>query len=422
MKPSFKILCLLLAAAMLLPLCACTSATIPTGGDPTQPSQPSNNVQPPKRSHDLMAGVTRNPVQSAEIPEALYASVTDFSFALLRNAYQEGKNTVLSPESILTALALVANGANGQTLSQLEQALGASIDELNNWFAARDPGQELVSANAIWMKEDLPVHQTFLQKNADYFGASAYTAAMDEKTLADINDWVAKNTKDRIKKLLGRLDADTRMVLVNALTFDGEWANPYTKSDLRDGIFHAPGGDQKVTMMLSEERGYLSDDKATGFIKNYSGGRYAYAALLPNEGVSVQDYLASLTGEGFLKMLENAGSTRVLATMPKYKTECDFELTRVLQTMGVSDLFCDLADLSGISSEHLYVSSIVHKTFLEVDELGTRAGAATGVMVDGATAVPEDPKIVNLDRPFVMVIYDRQTNAIVFCGVINSVA
>lgn len=409
-----RILSILLLGSLLLSLCACTAVlpdeTLPGKSDETAPKD------------DLQSEIPREPVKISAVTSGQNAAVAEFAVRLVQSTYEKEQNNILSPESVLTALALVANGAKGQTLAQLEALFGMSMDEMNNLFATREMGEEFSSANAAWFREGFPVREEYLQKNTDYLGTYTCQAAFNEQTLTEINAWVSEHTKQRISHILDALPTEAQMVLVNALTFDAKWQTPYTDRDIMSGVFHGTAGNSNVAMLCSQEGLYLNDGKATGFVKYYEGRRYAFAALLPNEGVSMQDYLAGLTGESLLSTLQNAQFAAVITKMPTLKTECCFEsLTEALRNMGVSDVFdSELSDLSGISENPLYVSNIVHKTFLQIDAEGTKAAAVTGTILFETTGVVENPKTVILDRPYLLVIYDTESSSILFCGTINN--
>ena len=214
------------------------------------------------------------------------------------------------------------------------------------------------------------------------------------------------------------------MVLLNALTFDAKWAAPYKTADVREGTFTAADGtEQTVEMMHKTEQLYLDDGLATGFVKDYAGGRYCYAALLPNDNVPTEEYLASLTGASLLNTIKNAEECRVSTAMPKYKIETSAELNQALTAMGISDAFSRAdADFSRISDTPQYIDEVLHKTYMKVDEEGTEAAAVTAVITRYAAPMQSYDHTVILDRPYVMAIVDRETEAVVFLGVVNSIS
>ena len=378
---------------------------------------------------DLMAEITPRESEPATVPDDASAFAVDFAARLFRATY-DGKNTLLSPLSALVALAMTANGAAGETRAQMESALGLTVGELNAFFAAylaslkKDDGVTLAVADSIWLRDDqrFSVKEDFLQINADVYRAGAFRAPFDKTTVKDVNQWVKDHTDGLIDKILDDLRGDDLALLVNALLFDGKWATPYTlKTQKSSGLFHKEDGtDATVTFLSSGEDRYLSDrDRAVGFIKPYVGGRYAFAALLPAEGTALADYVATLSGERITEILTSAENVAFQTKMPKFETRFETDLKDALSAMGMTDAFLlEKADFSGISeTTPLYLGEVIHKTFIEVGEKGTRAGAVTAPRGKGASPQP-DLEVV-LDRPFVYILFDTTTNIPLFIGALN---
>lgn len=383
---------------------------------------------------DLMEGVTPKRVEAQEDLSKGSAQIADFALRLLQATDGNGENALLSPLSVLCALSMTANGAKGETREQMEEVLGMSVEELNlylySYLSALPQGEDykLSVANSIWFTDDerFTVNKDFLQTNADYYGAGAYKAPFDRSTLNDINNWVKENTDGMIPKVLEELSANAVMYLVNALAFEAEWQDVYEKHQVRDGEFtKEDGSKQEVELMYSSEGKYLEDEKAKGFIKYYKGGKYAFAALLPNEGVSVEEYIDSLDGEALAAMLANAKGAAVDAAIPKFETEYGTEMSQVLKSMGMPLAFdMDNADFSGLGSSsagNICISRVIHKTYIEVGEKGTKAGAATVVEMKDGSATIGEIKRVYLDRPFVYMLIDRENNIPFFIGTMMDV-
>lgn len=410
-----SLICIVLLIALSVQLCACAQET-------EKPSVQALAVQG-NGTVDLMANVQPLSVSVQNVDDAYSVAAANFAVSLLQNSY-EGENCILSAYSVYTALAMTANGADGQTLAQMESVLGMSAAELNVYLyaLAKNAGSELNSANSIWLRkaEDLSVNADFLQINADYFGADAFAADFDAQTLADINEWINDHTNGMIENALDRIDPTTMLYLINALQFDASWLTAYHSGQIFDGIFYAENGEQTVQMMSSEEGKYLNDGNAVGFMKPYAGEQYSYVALMPNEGISMQEYLATLTGESLLATVRNATDITVFATMPKYEASCSTDLSETLCKMGMTDAFTDGADFSRMSNQDLMISRVLHRTKLNVDELGTQAGASTIVILDTKGFIMNSETVV-LNRPFVMGIFDRVNQCFVFLGTVDSV-
>lgn len=379
---------------------------------------------------DLMAGVQpgdRKTSIDVTGPEA--AALTDFAVRLLQNLPCGEENTLLSPVSILCALAMTENGAKGETLNQMEATFGLDQATLNHYLYAyakslpQGDKYQLSLANSIWMRDDarLTVEPGFLQANADWYGAGAFKAPFDNATCKEINRWVKDHTNGMIDGVLDKIPAEAVLYLINALAFDAEWESVYEESQVWEDTFTAQNGTERTVEFLhSKEFRYLSDDKASGFMKYYADNQYAFAALLPDEGVSISDYIESLTGEKLHDLLTNCSAEPVYTSIPKFETEYAASLAETLQSMGLTDAFDgEKADFTAMGSSEngpLFISDVIHKTYIKVDEKGTKAGAVTAVEMNAESAPIEDPKEVILNRPFVYMIIDTQANLPIFLG------
>ena len=390
------------------------------------------------QSDDLMDDIKPNPdvTKNVELVDVSDAAVTDFGVRLFKESLADGENTLISPLSVLVALSMTANGADGETLSQMEAVLGMPIEQLNSWvntYMSNLPEEEkykLSLANSIWFKdaESFTVNEDFLQTNADYYGAGIFKAPFDNSTLKEINKWVEDNTDGMIKDILNEIPPEAVMYLVNALAFDAEWQNIYKENQIRDGKFTTEDGEKRdIELMYSSEGMYLEDDMATGFIKYYKDRKYAFAALLPNEGVSVSNYVASLNGEHLNEMLANAQQGVVSTAIPKFETEFKVEMSDILKKMGMPDAFnfavADFSKLGESTEGNICISRVIHQTYINVDGKGTKAGAATVVEMEAESAMEslEPPKEVYLDRPFVYMLIDCETNLPFFIGTMMDV-
>ena len=411
---SLAIICLHLVCAMAVNLTGCTMKV---------------------QAKDLMEGITPNNVDALDDLSSQNADVTDFAIRLFKASNENGKNTLISPLSVLCALAMTANGAEEETLAQMEEVLGMTTDELNLYLYSymknlpQGDKYKLSLANSIWFTDDerFTVNQDFLQTNADYYGADIYKAPFNNQTCKDINNWVKDKTDEMIPEILDKIPADAIMYLVNALAFEAEWSEIYEKQQVKDGKFTKEDGTkQEVELMYGVEGTYLEDENGIGFKKYYKGGKYAFIAMLPNEGVNVSDYVASLDGESLNALLNNTQHTTVHTAIPKFETEYSVEMSEILRGMGMTEAF-DMysANFKGIgtsSDGNIHISRVLHKTFISVGEKGTKAGAVTVVeAADGAAMEPQEPKEVYLDRPFVYMLIDCENNIPFFIGTMMDV-
>ena len=386
------------------------------------------------RAQNLMDGINPNEVSALDDLGTQNPAVTDFAIRLFKASEESGKNTLISPLSVLCALSMTANGAKEETLAQMESVLGMTVDELNIYLYSymknlpQGEKYKLNLANSIWFTDDesFTVNRDFLQTNADYYGADIYKSPFDEKTCKEINNWVKNNTDEMIPKILNEINSDAVMYLVNALAFDAEWAEIYKESAVRYGKFtKEDGSTQNVEFMYNTESRYIEDNNATGFMKYYKEGKYAFVALLPNEGVSVSEYISSLDGEALSEMFANSQIATVRTCVPKFESEYEVEMSEILVKMGIVDAFdggtADFTGLGTSTAGNIFINRVLHKTFISVDEKGTKAGASTVVEMDPESAPPVDIKKVYLDRPFVYMLVDCENNIPFFIGTMMDV-
>ena len=299
-----RIAALVLAACMALPLFGCGSKLT---------------------AQSLTEGVTARTIDTHIDLTDDSTAVMDFAAALLRQTTKE-EGVLLSPVSLLYALGMTANGAGGTTLSQLEKAMGMDRDTLNDYLYTyrmslpeNTKKCKLSLANSLWVRDIFRVEDSFLDNCVSYYDAEVYRSAFDEAMKNDLNHWVSNQTDGMIDKLLEQAPSErTMLYLVNAVCFDAKWKKPYEKDDIQKGaVFTAADGTRQTADLLwSQESLYLSDDNTTGFMKYYDGGRYAFVGLLPNEGVSITDYVAGLTGGKLHALLNDPQHGTVEAAIP----------------------------------------------------------------------------------------------------------
>lgn len=403
-----RLLCLVMAVMMLLTGCG-------RQGNSTQLSKPEKPTE--KLSFSQVENLSEN--------------VMNFSAEIFSHTAGEN-NSLVSPVSLLYALAMTANGADGRTLAEFEKLINTDMNKLNSYLAAfttnmpQSPKAKLDMANAIWFRDNgFTTNEDFLDINRNYYGAGVYTAPFDDGTVKDINNFVKDATDGQINKILDNIPQSTVMYLLNALSFDSEWEEKYKKEQIHDGTFNAYDGSiQTVKMMYSQENRYIEDENTTGFTKDYKGGNYRFVALLPDENTDIIDYVKTLTGEKLADLL-NTQSCTVDVGIPQFKTDYAAEMKDILTDMGLGSFFDPAtADFSKLGSAqyNLYVSSVIHKTTLTLDDNGTKAAAITLVSQnEGAAAPPEDLKAVILDRPFVYMIVESQTDIPVFIGTVMTI-
>ncbi len=363
--------------------------------------------------------------------------VMDFSVKLLKNSVSESENILISPLSSLGALAMVAVGAEENTKTQLEGVIGFTVEELNDYVHLYRSGLSeaengsLKMNNSVWLNEakELNINQSFLQTITDYYEAPVYQVTFDNKARNEINLRISEETNDTIKDALPLLSEDAVMFLINTIAFECEWSEPLRESQIQDGTFTTEQGiKRKAYMMRNEEFHYLHDEKASGVMKHYDEYRYVFVALLPNEGISMAEYISTLTGAEILQIMSQVESRSVIMELPRFELHTSTELKNTLETMGVTEAFDPLlADFSGIGTlelNNIYIETIVQKTYIDVNEHGTRAGAATVVEIPESLALveeEEEPIYITFDRPFLYMILDSRTNMPVMMGTVMDI-
>lgn len=400
------------------------------------------------KAQNLCAGIASSLPKAADADEKFINSQTKFTIDMFKKTYaenEEKKNALISPYSIMQALAMTANGANGNTLKEMENVLGdgMEISELNKYLLKQRSDSintnrteysnkwSMNTANSIWAINDparIVTRPEFIQKCVDYFGSEYYVAPFDDTTLNDVNNWVNEKTNKMIPKILNYISEYEVMYLVNAVAFEAEWQTPYEKYQIKDGTFtSANGKEQKANMLCSMET-YIGDENTDGIVKSYSGGKYAFAAFLPDKDTAIDTYIENLTPEKLSALLNSyKGKSKIMANtkLPKFKYEYENELSDELIAMGMPTAFSDSADFTNMSSiadkNPISIGRVIHKTFIELDENGTKAAAATLVAMKGNSApFFEEIKDVVFDRPFVYCIFDTETSLPVFIGALNS--
>ena len=375
-------------------------------------------------------------------------AAADFSVRLLQNTY-DANNALISPLSLLSVLSMVQLGARGGTKEELDAVIGVDTMEMVELLKrlpmaetekkADDRWSKLVGdhrpatvnfANALWLNDNGKVqfNPNYLSCGKALFHADVQTLPFDDAAFNAINQWTNEKTKGRITYVVDSLSEDTAMFLANALFFDGKWAVEYQPSNVKQRIFKNVNGKERlVDFMESEESYYLHDYCAKGFIKSYCGGRYAFVALLPDEGVSLREYVECLTGEKLQLIVGNPLKHKVNTRMPKFTVDQKVDLKQPLLEMGIHNAFNrDKADFSGIGKaigprDNLCVGDVWQINKIKVDEEGTQAVSFTGIdVMCMKSCVESKPYRVYLDRPFLYMIIDMEINLPLFMGTVDT--
>ncbi len=383
----------------------------------------------------LTDGLTPGTVAGKETDESFRTAQYQWAAKLFLAAADEtrGENLLVSPLSVQLALAMAGNGAQGDTLTEMETMLGGiALEELNGYLytytqnLSSEEGGKLELANSIWIRdlqEVLTVNQNFLQLNVDYFNAQIYKAPFDEATVKAMNQWVKDNTGGLITEIVQEIPAETMLYLLNGLVLDAEWETIYKDTQVGEMPFtNWDGSTTQVKMLESTEGFYLEGAHYTGFLKAYKGEHYFFGAILPEEGMDVYTLLEETQALTWWEELRSPQEGSVQVRMPKFTSATTLDLVPLLKSLGMETAFdTSLADFSPMGSSslgNLYLGSAIHKTYIRLDEKGTKAGAVTSLGIETTSAIIP-AYTVWLDRPFVYFIVDGESRLPIFTGVMT---
>lgn len=377
------------------------------------------------------AAAEPEPVTSKTVYDGNTAFAVDLYHRLADDA---PGNLFFSPLSLSSALAMTYAGARGETAQQMaevlhfppeQEPLHRTFAALTREFNAESEDYELSVANALWGQKDFEFLKPFVKTLDAYYGAGLNHVdfAADPESVRDrINGWVEDQTGGKIQNLIGpgMLDALTRLVLTNAVYFKGLWAEQFKTSDTRDEPFYLTG-DETVTaplMHITHKFGYVEKDQFLALEMPYKGHTLSMVVLLPKEKDGLAAFEESLTPETLAECVTSLREQDVVVAIPRFKMTSEFQLQKVLAEMGMPLAFSGAADFSGMTGKpDLFISAVLHKAFVDVNEEGTEAAAATGVIMKlTAVAAPSSPPVFRADHPFAFLIRDRQSGSILFMG------
>lgn len=384
-----------------------------------------------QKDEGLTAGITPAKVQEKEADDDFIKVYADFAVKSFRNFTDGEKNSMISPISVMLALSMAANGAQGETLEEMKEVLvsGMDVEKLNQYLHTLSEkltqGESSMGiSNSMWIRDEensvqVEVNRDFLQVLSDYYSAQVFKEPFNGETVDKINNWVFENTDGVIKNMIDEIDERTIIYLINAVTFNAEWENIYYDTAIFNGMFHnSDNTDVETKFMYSQENKYISYNGAKGFIKDYKGGSFSFAALLPPEDVTLDEFIKNMEGETLIEAIKGYETESVLVYMPKFSSEYEIELSPMLKNMGIERAFdgekAQFEKMCSTTGGNVYIGQVLHKTFINVYERGTTAGAAAMVEIknEGAALGEE----VNLNRPFIYFIIDNDTGIPLFMG------
>lgn len=421
-----KFLCLLLVLILSMSMVACSNSDTDSGSENTEELLISAAQAMPEAQL----------VDAKKIDDKAVKAFNDFSIKLFTEC-DDDSNIMISPISVLYALSMTANGANNLTQEEMIDVLGEnlSMEEINVSLKAYmdsildDDVNKVKLANSIWYNSEnnnLHIKENFLQTLSNYYESEIFKLPFDDMALHAINKWVEENTDNMIKDALDKISEDSFMFLINAIVFDAKWADPFYEYQVKNDIFTNSKGEAKDTaFMFSSEDDYLENEHARGFIKYYENYKYAFVAMLPNEGVDIDAMMKNMTGEDYQNFMHPVVATEARISMPKFTYDYNVIMNDILNKMGIKSAFSDQADFSNMADSEfpIRINRVIHKTHIENNEAGTRAAAVTIVEMENTSAMPVEKTIkeVYLNRPFVYMIVDTETKLPLFIGALRNI-
>ncbi len=349
-------------------------------------------------------------------------------------AKKPDSNVVVSPYSVSTALSMAYNGAGSKTKTEMQDVLGYSglsdeaVNQQNSSLYKSlmhvNPTSELTIANAMFANKNFEFLKAFMDSNQKYYGAKLETLDFaDLSTVNKINNWVKDNTKSKIPSILDKVAPDAILYLVNAVYFKGVWLDEFKKEETQQTEFKLNNGTKKTVEMMnrSAKMSYFAGNNFQAVMLPYKDNRLQMCIFLPDKKSNITAFINSLTPESWSEWNQQFRKEEGHLGLPRFKVEYKTELSEVLKAAGMPCAFEDsCADFKKMIEQNAMISRVLHKTYLEVNEKGTEAAAATAIemSVTSAPMNPKPPFEMICDRPFVVAIRDEKTNAILFVGAI----
>lgn len=375
------------------------------------------------------------PIEISQKAQEILNASNQFGFELLQKAFEESgdNNLMISPLSITQALSMTYNGANGETKTAFENVLhyeGQTTAEVNQSaldlttaLLEVDSKVDIKIANSIWYRQGFSVEQDFINTNQTYYNAEVSELDFSNPSSKDIiNNWVDEKTNHKIDAIVDNINADDIMFLINAIYFKGAWKAEFDKNDTEEKPFYLADGSTKNVAMMK-----IENDFSVYFEPDYSAidlpygqGNYSMVVLLPNDDSSLNELINQLDNEEWNTLMQSMGEPSAWnLELPKFKFEYENTLNNELIDLGLGLAFTDYADFTGINKNGgLKISRVKHKTFVEVNEEGTEAAAVTSVVME-LTSVGPNTNTFIIDHPFLFVIKEKYTNAILFIGTVT---
>lgn len=374
-----------------------------------------------------------------QVDNRLTAASAKFSFKLYDQLLKSrtSDNTFVSPASVMLALAMTYNGANGTTREAMARTLefeGMSLEDVNRSFAdlkstlvPDDPKVQLKIANSLWVRNGFVLNPAFIARNKQHYSAEiANLNFADPAAPKTINSWVSKNTEGKIEKIIDQISPDDVLFLINAIYFKGQWHVEFKKENTKPDVFKLGGGKQKELPMMSQSRTffYFKGKDFQSVMLPYGKGRVSMYVFLPDEEKGLDQFEKDLTPENWDLWMRSFHFNPGDLTLPRFKVEWESVLNEALKALGMAEAFdplrADFSQMAKVSSgKGLFISEVKQKSWCEVNEEGTEAAAATSVGMT-TTSAPREKFVMKVDRPFFFVIRDNSTGVVLFMGSVRN--
>ena len=370
--------------------------------------------------------------------KSLISSQNSFSVDIFKKVLEssaESENIIISPLSISTALSMTLNGANGETRDSMLKALrmnGLSPESINGSYKDLTPAllnvdkRVLISvANSVWTEKNFVVKKPFTDILTQFYSTEEKSFDITDPLVPkQVNSWIENKTNGLIKNMVDQLDQKTVMLLINAIYFKGKWNSQFDKGNTADGQFYKNAGTSgQVPYMkqTSDFKIYAGDSFSLAEFP-YGQGNFVMDVLLPNDRNGLSNLIPLISNNSLNNWLDQMALRKTAVSFPKFKYGYKKELKDILSAMGMGIAFSDNADFSNIADLALKISIVLHQAFIETNEEGTEAAAATVVGIV-ATSAPSGPFVFNMDHPFLYIIREKTTNTVLFMGrVVNPAA
>jgi serine protease inhibitor len=391
---------------------AASAAVVGCSSGPTEPSPPLEQL--PRELSNAEIGVIDGS--------------NGFAFDLLRevSAGRPGENVFISPLSVSMALGMAMNGTAGTTFDEMSSTLGfegMEQDSINHAYrglidllVGLDPSVDITLANSVWYREGFPFERNFFDNVAEVFDAQVSPLDFDNPgSLTTINNWVDQATRGKIPRIVDEIRPNHVMFLINAVYFKGSWRDQFDPARTTNDVFTGLGGTQLPVRMMNTDGqfrfGWTPDYQALEL--PYGNGAFTMVILLPTEGTDVDQTLRTLDRDDWDQVVAGFANQRLMVSMPRFRLDFETSLIETLKAMGIRRAFDPgLADFTRLSTADLFISDVKHKTFVDVNEEGTEAAAATSVGISVTSA----PPTFRVDRPFLFAIRERFSGTILFAG------